>query len=778
MKSIIWLFQLPIILLLTGAFLVVHLGETGELDDPFLRANVFPVMRNISGFFTDARFKLRGPQPPKNRVVVVGVDEDSIRELGRWPWHRDMIGFLITRIFESGAKVVGMDMVFSEEDRRVPDELTEALKSHKLEHLTASAETDLVLQQVISHYGDRLVLGWASEGTCQPAYDGPEYCPVGDKEKVNFPEGFEKFAISDFKKPIPFNLRDTTVVSTTQFLVNIPLFQDVAKHSGSFDAQLDPDGVVRHASLLRLGSEFAFPGLALEMARVGMNEDLSIQINKEGNIDFIRFKNSGAELPVTPQGVAKINFRGGGYTFPYLSALEVMQDSETIHQIVNRMPASVSRFDVLKDAYVIIGATALGVNDMRTFPFQSNVAGVEGHANILDNVLSNDFLIPTSRGNSLYWMLALMLVIATLYAYATEKLEALPALGLFLFVFAGFAFFDVNVLFENRHIWETGFFYIEIATIFVLTLAAKYVLEERQKKFIHSAFGRYVSPAMVDTIIKDPSRLSLGGEKKELTILFSDIRGFTTLSEKMDAKHLAAFLNHYLGKMTDIIVVDCNGTLDKYIGDAIMAFWGAPIDQKNHAANACRAAVKMQQALATIREEIMKQYGIEVRAGIGLNSGMVNVGNMGSEKNFNYTVIGDHVNLASRLEGLTKYYGVGVVTSRYTLDSIQASGEPAPAHRVLDFVKVKGKQQAVELLEVIDRDLPEASLRKFEQARVLYTQQKWDDAIKLFKETADELQVSPDELDGPSVMYLERCEMFKQTPPASDWDGSWEMTSK
>jgi adenylate cyclase len=237
-------------------------------------------------------------------------------------------------------------------------------------------------------------------------------------------------------------------------------------------------------------------------------------------------------------------------------------------------------------------------------------------------------------------------------------------------------------------------------------------------------------------------------------------------------------LNDYLGSMTDI-VFETGGTLDKYIGDAVMAFWGAPIDQPQHASNALMAAIKMQQVLAERRPYFKEKYGVEVFIGIGINSGTVNVGNMGSEKIFEYTVIGDHVNLASRLEGLTKPYHAGILTTRYTFDMIKEAHGYEPPQRTLDFVKVKGKKQAVELIEIFEKERSATGKQQFEEARFLYTQQKWDEAIAQFQKAIQTFKDQDGiEDDGPSLMYIERCLEFKNNPPAPDWDGSWEMHSK
>jgi adenylate cyclase len=516
------------------------------------------------------------------------------------------------------------------------------------------------------------------------------------------------------------------------------------------------------------------------MARIALNEDLEITLNNEQKVQSITFAKSGRKLPVTPLGAMEVNFRGPGETFKYIPASQVLADP-SVHPAegAQRQLASAPIDPVaedLKDALVFIGLTAIGVFDMRAFPFDSNVAGVEGHANILDNLISGDYLISNSLGGGTSIIFILMTIGALSFAYLTQRLNSVPALGLFMASMAALSIFDQKILFEHNVNWNLGFTYIEIILIFMLTLAIKYVLEEKDKKFIRGAFSKYVAPAIVDSIIKDPTKLTVGGVKKELTILFSDIRGFTTFSERMDAKALAGFLNDYLGIMTNL-VFEHEGTLDKYIGDAVMAFWGAPVDQAKHPANACKAAIHMLQALDQNRERFKTQYGVDVHIGIGINSGPVNVGNMGSEKIFEYTVIGDHVNLASRLEGLTKPYGASILTTRFTFDIIEKCGEPFPPHRVLDFVKVKGKKQAVELIQVLEREYAPEGLKLFEEARVLYTKQQWDQAIEKFK-AANELLKRGDEPDAPTEMYIERCEEFKKSPPNADWDGSWEMTSK
>jgi len=753
---------------------VSHETKVGTLENAFLREKVSEKLLSFRGFFTDLKFKIRGKEKPKNKVVIVEVDSESIEVLGRWPWHRDHMGQLIHKSFEAGAKVVGLDIVFSEPDVRIPQELATIMGEQKLGDLIHRFETDYILEEIIKAYSDKLVLGWTTENSCRPKYLQYDKCPVTHPEALKLhPKGHEKFAYTYIDKSEKFDPQKTDLVSLVTFITNIEIFNAPAKHSGYFSAFIDPDGVIRRTSMVTMANGTPYPSLPLEMARVGLKEDLSIKINQDGLIDEISFAKSKRKIPVTPPGVMEINFRGGSRTFQYIPALDVMDyDPEN----PNTTSAGRSVAELIKDAYVLIGVSALGVFDMRTFPFESNVAGVEGHANILDNILADDPVLPTSDFGEII-IYIILTVGALAFAYLVERLGSIPAV-LMSFVFLGsFGYLDVGYLFKRHINWNTGLIYIEFIFAFVLIIAIKYILEEKNKKFIKGAFAKYVAPAIVDSIIKDPSKLSVGGEKRELTILFSDIRSFTTISEKMDAKALAGFLNDYLGRMTGLIFEN-QGTLDKYIGDAVMAFWGAPIEQALHADNACKTAIRMIQVLDEVRPYFLEKYQIDVQIGIGLNSGNVNVGNMGSEAIFEYTVIGDDVNLASRLEGLTKEYKSTILTTRATIDCIKRENGEIPHHRVLDFVKVKGKHHAVELIQLLTFTHPKEVLDTFENARTLYTNQKWDEAIKTFEESIVLLKKATNNEDSPAQMYIKRCGYFKENPPGAEWDGAWVMTSK
>jgi adenylate cyclase len=278
-------------------------------------------------------------------------------------------------------------------------------------------------------------------------------------------------------------------------------------------------------------------------------------------------------------------------------------------------------------------------------------------------------------------------------------------------------------------------------------------------------------------VLKDQSKLTVGGERRDLTILFSDLRGFTTISEGMDPKTLSQFLNEYLTAMTDC-VFEKQGTLDKYIGDAVMAFWGAPIPQEDHILRACTTACLMQKKLEQIAPDFKKRYNIDVGMGVGVNSGTVSVGNMGSQKIFEYTVLGDHVNLASRLEGLTRLYGVGVLSTKSTMDLLYAKFPNRIFYRVLDAVKVKGKKVATDLVEISLEPFDPQADDLFQNARKTFVTRDWDLAKKQFEESSKLFEQKRGYPDPVSAMFMTRCEYFKDHPPVADWDGSIEMKEK
>ncbi|MCX6714686.1 MAG: adenylate/guanylate cyclase domain-containing protein [Candidatus Uhrbacteria bacterium] len=416
---------------------------------------------------------------------------------------------------------------------------------------------------------------------------------------------------------------------------------------------------------------------------------------------------------------------------------------------------------IFKDKIVLIGATAPNLHDIVSTPF-NQMPGVVLNANEAQTLIDGTFFHDVDRNIS-YGLIALIFLCVS---FAVANLKRLRTLTIVLVSIFVLILIDASVAFGFHII--TPIFYELLAFVFALlaSLAYEYISTAKEKAFIKNSFQYYLTPHVIEQILKDPEKLKLGGEKRNMTILFSDIRGFTTISEALTPEELTQLLNDYLSAMTDIIMEE-NGVVDKYIGDAIMAFWGAPLDNAVHASDACQSAVLMMRRL----REFNLHSKTPLNIGIGLNTGDVVVGNMGSRKRFNYTVMGDEVNLASRLESLTKYYRVSVLVTEQTRD---ACSDETLRFRELDFVIVKGKKEPKKIFELIvdePSDALDQALEAFQSGRLAYTNGNWDTAIVQFKKA---IALNS---DGPSQLFVERCEKLREHPP-TDWNGVYAFESK
>jgi adenylate cyclase len=771
----------PAVAVWTYLFVVSEVATLGRLDEILLGQTAYSFARQVSAKFSDLKFRARGERKPVNPVVIVAIDEEAISSYGRWPWSRDLMGYLVSRIREAGARVIALDAVFPEPDDRVPQALKEVLQARGLGQLLSSCrecDLDATFETSLRLSRRQVVLGWGSEFLCQPRYasSGEEHCSDAALREQQVPVGFERFAILEHTSPRASLERRSPFPAALGPVVNLQRFNQQVDHSGYFFYEPEPDGIVRKAFLISTVQGKHHPALALAAVQAGARDQLALELDSRGLVRSLKFRETGVALGVSPVGALSINFRGGAEKFPYLSAAAIMgeSDSEPVRGLASNEASPLS---ILKDAYVLIGATAVGMRDIRQTPFDMNYPGVEVHATIIDNLLARDWLHPSATGMG-FWVLALLMTLGIfLYGEAFRRLEVVPAMALALGVLSLGVWGDYTLFTKLNQDWNTGFFYFELVTCTGLVIVAKYWQEERTKKFVQGAFARYVSPAVVAEIVRNPEKLKAGGVRREISVLFCDIRGFSSLAEKMDAPALSAFLQDYLTIVTDV-VIEYGGTVDKYIGDAIMAFWNAPLDQPDHARRAVEAATAMLQALEDHRWRLKRDHGVSVEMGIGVNTGIASVGNMGSHRSFNYTAIGDQVNLASRLEGLTKHYGVGAVASRETLNSLGSQGVLAllPPHRVLDVVKVKGRQAPVEVVELLSRRLSPTGLKLYEHARKHYVARDWEHAAEFFEKADAELQG-----DGPSRVMQKRCRALAagelKLDPES-WDGSWIMEEK
>ncbi|MCB9026805.1 MAG: adenylate/guanylate cyclase domain-containing protein [Bdellovibrionaceae bacterium] len=607
----------------------------------------------------------------------------------------------------------------------------------------------------------------------------------GEIENENFDE---------FVNNIINNSLSNIIPQAAGWVMNTPQISRGAKHTGFFNAQQDMDGTLRRSRLLVRNGKHFMPSIAFKAFLLGKNYNANVQLvpnlqnpgtKKIGNI-LITNNETGEEvkdykLPVDGEGLLQVNYAGPQKIFPYVSMADMLSTDEemeieqaSFNKITGKLEGvqkkKVNKKQFINGKYFILGATAIGIFDLRVTPFDENYPGAETHVNVLDNLLRNDFLSPHPDEETT--MLVVLLVMGILLSIALSKLGAVYGLLLTLLAFTGIALFDKYYLFEQGILVSIIFPLALTSSLYVLLTFYKYFTEERNKRELRSTFQKYVSPAIVDEVLKNPKNIELGGRKENITVLFSDIRGFTTISEKLDPRALSDLLNSYLTPMTDL-VFENRGTLDKYMGDAVMAFFGAPIHYEQHPQFACRCALQMLEKLNELQTEYRKQGLPEIDIGIGLNSGDCSVGNMGSQTVRSYTVMGDAVNLGSRLEGINKQYGTRIIISEFT----HAKVKDTFTCREVDLVRVKGKILPVHIYELVSEGPASTQIMTklgfFNKGYQLYHQKEFSAAMEQFNQA---LNVQPE--DYCSKLYIDRCQNYIAEPPPQDWDGVFIMTTK
>ncbi len=570
-----------------------------------------------------------------------------------------------------------------------------------------------------------------------------------------------------------------------RFWVNIPEISDKAKHFAYFNAFQDTDGYIRKTKLISRYGSLVVPSLALKTILNARNQGALVVVNQDPNNPRSKYitelsltDTSTGEpienIPVDGDGRININYAGPQKMFPYISATELLNKSDTM-TISQRIDGVEKKFQVnkkeyLKDKIIFVGATAVAVYDLRVTPFAENFPGVETHANVAENILQGQFF--KSVPDEPIYMLLFIFVFGLVLSFGIAKTGAIYGSALTVLSLLGIYVLDRHFLFSNGIVITIILPILLVIFIYVLLTFYKYLTEERKKKELKTTFQKYVSPAVVNEVLSHPEKVNLGGRKENMTVMFSDVRGFTTLSEKLDPEVLSAFLNRYLTPMTRLVFKN-DGTLDKYIGDAIMAFFGAPIIDKEHAKKCCTTALEMLEKLKEINIEFSKEQLPPLDIGIGINTGDMSVGNMGSDIVRSYTVMGDAVNLASRLEGINKNYGTKIIISEFTLAQIKDEFTV----RELDWVRVKGKLLPVKIYELIGHKNTDSRTQefilKFAEGFKLYHNKNFDEALKAFSQV---LNTNPDDI--PTQLYVERCQDYLQSPPPENWDGVYEFKTK
>jgi adenylate cyclase len=717
------------------------------------------VLQRLDDIIYDARLRATSPKTLDDRIVIIDIDEKSLAEVGRWPWGRNRMGQLVDELFSNQQiALLGFDVVFAE-----PDE------SSGLNRLTELSKNEFKDQ---AGFSERL-------RQLQPAldYDGIFARSVEKKPVVlGYYLSSERDARTSGVLPLPvissesLQGRVLRATSWNGYGSNIEVLAKAAPIAGFFNSITDGDGVVRSLPLLAEYKGQYYESLALSMFRslAGMPQVVP-GFSNEGylaknyqSMDRVLLKQGGKmlALPVDERVAALVPFRGpggvNGGSFKYVSASDVL--SKRI------APGS------LKDKIVLVGTTAPGLLDLRVTPVGETYPGVETHANLISGMLDGHVLLKPDY--SLGYEVVTLTLAGLLLALGLPLLPALRAVGLnvaILFVLAGINFW---LYLSFGLVLPLASALTMAMTAFALNMSFGYFVESRSKRELAHLFGTYVPPELVDEMVKDPDSYTMKAANRELTVMFCDMRGFTKMSERMEPTQLQELLNGVFSRLTSLIRAN-RGTIDKYMGDCVMAFWGAPVETSEHARLAVKSAMEMANAVRDINREHREKGLPEIGIGIGLNTGTMCVGDMGSNIRRSYTVIGDSVNLGSRLEGLSKAYGVDIVVS----DSTRHLSTEF-AWQELDRVRVKGKEQAVAIywpVAPLDRLKEDAAseLKIWANFLKTYRAQNWDQADVLLLNL---MRMNPKKY--LYQLYSERVASMRLLPFDSEWDGATNFDTK
>jgi adenylate cyclase len=716
----------------------------------------------------DVRFQQRGKIPPTSPIVIVAIDQKSQDVLGHWPFSRNRFAEALDVLKAAGAKVVAFDVTFPQPDDNSSLQTLRHLRNDygtgtgrdpafatKLKTLEADADNDQKFANALSRF-DNSILGYF-------LLYSPDEIKSQNKQLVEQFVNYLSFqAYPQVIHPEFGGQMNCDSCEAKGVEPNLPKLAENAKNFGFFNVVPDADGVVRREPVIVRFQNSYYPSLdvATVLAYNNRSLDQVAAVFNQAGMERIDF--GPLSIPTDPDGYVQINFHGPPKTYPWYSISDV---------VAGKLPNGEDLKKAFGNKIVLIGPTAIGIGDTRPTPFETvSFPGVEVHANFIDNLLTGLFIRRGPRENLVDIGFILLFSLAAgilLSVVPARRATAVIIILLALFIFLAY------YLFKWYGIWIAAFLpFLTLVLNYVGIVSYRFFFEEREKKKVRTAFGQYLAPAVVDRLLNEPDLLRLGGDEKVLTAMFTDIRGFTAISEGLSPSELVDLLNEYLSEMTAVIFREW-GTLDKYIGDAIMAFWGAPVPQPDHAARACRAALEMLRVLKKLQERWQAQGRAQMNIGVGINTGPMVVGNMGSKHRFNFTIMGDNVNLASRLEGINKEFGTRLIISESTYHAVGNS----LVVRELDLIRVKGKMKPVRIYELLAMENEREKFRdlvdRFQSGLEHYRGGQWDVATERFDKL---VQDYPD--DKPSRVFLERCEHLMGQPPEGIWDGVYTMTHK
>ena len=679
-------------------------------------------------------------------VVIVDIDEKSLKTIGQWPWPRTRIADLVTRLTQMGALVIAFDIVFAEPDRMSPSIAADAFRNlddATREKLRSLPSNDSVLADALRH--SRVVLGES----------GLPFASAQAEIKLP-PMGIATLG----NDPRPY------LLNYPGLLHNVPVLEQAATGRGLFTIRVERDGIVRRVPMVMLAQGTIMPSLTLEMLRVVSGANTLLIKTDDAGIKSVAVP--GFEIPTNRNGQLWIHFSPHDAA-RYVSAADVLAGTAA--------PDAVSR------KLVLIGTSAVGLLDSKTTPIDPVMPGVEVHAQVLESALTRSLLSTPNYAIGAELCAAILLGIAIIWLAPILNAAILLSFGAVIIALTVGASWYLYV--QDQLLIDFTYPLLSSLLVYLTLMFSNYFSEQAQRRQIRSAFGQYLSPTLVEQLAQSPEKLVLGGEQREMTIMFSDVRGFTTISElfKNDPQGLTSLMNRFLTPLTNAII-DRKGTIDKYMGDAIMAFWNAPLTDELHEINACNAAIDMQDRIADlnrVREQEAQSDGkpfISLQVGVGLNTGRCVVGNMGSDLRFDYSVLGDSVNLASRLEGQSKTYGMPIIAGSKT--ALAAKDKFAILE--IDFITVKGKTEPEVVYAIMGRD-DVANSGHFQKLRDLnskmlscYRSRDWLTALAAIEEA----RIVDDDhrLNTLFNLYLERIQEFRESPPPDDWDGVYALKTK
>lgn len=773
-----WHVKSPLIgLFLTSLVLLLH------VLDPAL-------LRSFDRLTSDVRFRLRGPKVPGPEVVIVALDEKSIddKDLGRWPWPYNVQAGLVDQLTAYGASSIGFDVVFSSSDTSAGIKQWHDLKDHielhpgsatptlqaLVDRKLAEADHDSQFATALQRSG-RTILGyffhWEQRTTAH----------LNEPEMEQFFTHIRHSKYNAVTKIDGASLRALRLQSAWAVESNIAILSQAAWGNGFFNNDADEDGAIRRYPLVvQYRDRVEIPGqqdclfapLGIRVLERFLQGQTMLSISPEGVALVALVGSRNVRIPTNTQGEMLINHRGPGGTFPYYSAVDVIKGRH------DTAPP-----EAFRDKIVLVGATADALKDLRVTPFDPVLPGVEIHAAIIDSILHNDFLVEPWWGSP--YTAVSILLLGSFLTILLARVGALWGTLSTAILLVGMAVLNYT-LFVQAGLWLNLIYpLLSIVVVWAAMTLYNLVVERQRRNYLKRIFEVYVPSKLLAQMEPAQVEPELGGKSGMHTAYFTDIASFSSFSEVLTPTQLVHLLLEYLTAMTDILEEE-EGTLDKYEGDAIVAFFGAPVHLSDHAERAVRTAVKMQQELARLRRkwasegEQWPDLVHEMRMRIGICAGEFVTGNMGSIKRMNYTMMGDVVNTAARLEASAKQYGVYI---QCTTETLQMAGADAFEWRFLDRVRVVGKTLPVETVEILAMkgELSSELMQMravFHQGLDLYKQRAWDEALAKFAESDKYEEKFSRRPTTPSRVYIERCEYFKVTPPEPDWDGSWTLTSK